>query len=481
MKQSKYFNRVGLVEQKFKKLMKKKLSNKKIKGESSIKKEINKFQKKLIYKKLDKTNTFRKKNNITINNNINNIINNIMINTSDKRAIFKTTNNSQSKLKEELNRPLKNKSDIRMNFLSLKKKKTISRNKANNQNNFTSNNCLNVLSFNNRIWKQTSFIQKRNKKGQRNFQKINNSINNKFNLTTNSKSLFNNSINVSINESSKKYKIIPFNTHNNFDNSLRNKLFGISKNKLIKREMENKIKKVFLGRNLIKKNNNPSLIKLNNRYNTKKTTSKEDSKNKSKNINKFISKNTNKTTIYKKNNSKIDKINKNNQNISKKNFQDNISLNNKKINANYNKINEYMKKKFNNLNINIINKKIFNKYHGKNNYNNYINLNINHNITSNINENKNKIEDIEKNDSKLNKIKEGKIKSNISSLDNTIKFSQSTTKVEDEGELGLDEVKDIIIYYNLNEETQKYYLFMKNDYIDFLQKEKNKYLNFFST
>ena len=140
-----------------------------------------------------------------------------------------------------------------------------------------------------------------------------------------------------------------------------------------------------------------------------------------------------------------------------------------------------MKKKFNNLNINIINKKIFNKYHGKNNYNNYINLNINHNITSNINENKNKIEDIEKNDSKLNKIKEGKIKSNISSLDNTIKFSQSTTKVEDEGELGLDEVKDIIIYYNLNEETQKYYLFMKNDYIDFLQKEKNKYLNFFST
>ena len=39
--------------------------------------------------------------------------------------------------------------------------------------------------------------------------------------------------------------------------------------------MENKIKKVFLGRNLIKKNNNPSLIKLNNRYNTKKLPQKK--------------------------------------------------------------------------------------------------------------------------------------------------------------------------------------------------------------
>ena len=42
MKQSKYFNRVGFIEQKFKKLMKEKLSNKKIKSESSIKKEVNK-------------------------------------------------------------------------------------------------------------------------------------------------------------------------------------------------------------------------------------------------------------------------------------------------------------------------------------------------------------------------------------------------------------------------------------------------------
>ena len=87
-------------------------------------------------------------------------------------------------------------------------------------------------------------------------------------------------------------------------------------------------------------------------------------------------------------------------------------------------------------------------------------------IKNNINININKNNEIEKN-------KE-------SSLDETIKFSKCSSKVEDEGELGLDEVKDIIVYYNLNNEVRnKNYLFKKKDYNDFIEKGKYKYLKFF--
>ena len=77
------------------------------------------------------------------------------------------------------------------------------------------------------------------------------------------------------------------------------------------------------------------------------------------------------------------------------------------------------------------------------------------------------------------KNKKEKIKNNNSSLNDTIKFSKSTTKIEDEGELGLDDVRDIIIYYNLSKELIKDYLFEKNDYINFLQKKGKKYLRIF--
>ena len=477
MFQKKDFNNLGFGEQKSKNLTKEKLNNKKVKVESSNNKEINKFLKKLISKRLTKINTFsKKKNNITINNNINNIINNIMINTSDKRRMFRTSNNSQSRFKEELDRPFKYKNNITVNFLSIMKKKNISRNKDFNPSNLTNNNSLNLLTFNNRIWKQTSFIQKRNKKRQRNFQKINSSINSKFNLTSNNKSILNSSINVSINESSKKYKIIPFNTHNNFDNSMRNKLLGFSKNNFIKREKEYKMKKTFNGKTFIKKYD-PHSIKLNNRYNTKKSISKENSKNKPKNINNVSSKNNCKAIINNKNNYKKDKINQNVQILSRKNIQNSFVLNNRKINANYKKVNEDMKKKINKLNINIINKKISNKYQR----NNDLKLNINNNTVTIINERKNKIYGKEKNDSILIQKKSEKLESKNSSLDNTVKFSKSSSKIEDEGELGLDEVKDIIIYYKLNGETQKNYLFTKKDYIDFIKEGKNKYLNFFFT
>ena len=58
--------------------------------------------------------------------------------------------------------------------------------------------------------------------------------------------------------------------------------------------------------------------------------------------------------------------------------------------------------------------------------------------------------------------------------------NNATTKIEEEGELGLDEVKDLIIYFKLNKETNKDYLFKKNDYIDFIKNSKKRYVNFFT-
>ena len=58
MFQKKDFNNLGFGEQKSKNLTKEKLNNKKVKVESSNNKEINKFLKKLISKRLTKINTF---------------------------------------------------------------------------------------------------------------------------------------------------------------------------------------------------------------------------------------------------------------------------------------------------------------------------------------------------------------------------------------------------------------------------------------
>lgn len=68
-----------------------------------------------------------------------------------------------------------------------------------------------------------------------------------------------------------------------------------------------------------------------------------------------------------------------------------------------------------------------------------------------------------------------------SSFSETIKFSECSSKTEQEGELGLDEVKDIIIYYDFTNDimNKKFYLFKKNDYSDFSKNRKKKYLDFF--
>ena len=98
-----------------------------------------------------------------------------------------------------------------------------------------------------------------------------------------------------------------------------------------------------------------------------------------------------------------------------------------------------------------------------------------------------KLEKVEKEEKEEKEEKDGNVKENEdafikkdSSLDDTIKFSKCSSKVEDEGELGLEEVKDIIIYYNLGTDlASKNYLFKKNDYKSFIEKGKYKYINFF--
>ena len=66
-----------------------------------------------------------------------------------------------------------------------------------------------------------------------------------------------------------------------------------------------------------------------------------------------------------------------------------------------------------------------------------------------------------------------------SSLNKTVAFSNNTTKIEEEGMLKIDEVRDIIIYYNLNKESYKDYLFEKFDYNFFIKKKMKKYFKFF--
>ena len=58
-------------------------------------------------------------------------------------------------------------------------------------------------------------------------------------------------------------------------------------------------------------------------------------------------------------------------------------------------------------------------------------------------------------------------------------LSLYTTKVEEEGMLELNEVKDLIIYYKLDKESDKNYLFAKNDYSNFIQNRMKKYLGFY--
>jgi hypothetical protein len=469
MKNTKLYSRIS--DKKFQILIKERLA-KNIQNESFIKKDKNGLKKNYNLKLQNKkNNNSRKRNNITINNSINNVINNITINTnhaSQKTQNFLTINNSTSRDRVELDRLSKNKKDKKMSILSLKKNKIISRNKPLKYNINNSNSSLNY-SFNNRILKYTSFVASKNKKFPINIKKMNIWRNKKLKLITN-KSLMNNSMNISINEHDKK-SMNPLNTTvNHLDNFWRNKFFFIGKNRLIKKEMQHKIKKALADKPWIQKNSH-SIIDLSNRYNIKKSISKKKEQNQPKYINNFPSRNSIKNAINNINNKSITMKNqsKNNiQNLSQTTTQINCILNNKhNISGNL---------KINNINNNkpdftIKDKKNFNKY----------NFKKPEQIINNININKSRDEIEEK------EMNEPIIEDNInemtnninSSLDNTIKFSINSSKVEDEGELGIDEVRDIIVYYKLDEEKNKNYLFENNDYIDFIKSGKNIYLKYF--
>lgn len=454
MKQMKYY--VRLDNQKLQFLMKEKeklrkklksgsLNNK---GKKNIQKNKNNSR-----KIMNKNFNTEIRNNIIINNSINNVLNNITINTnqsSEKYSNNITGNNSKHKLRDKLFHPFSNKKDIRMSFISLIQKKNMSRNVSLNHTiNNSSNHSYNFMSLNSKKFKPKSFYNKINKNETMKLEKIN-SINKKFNLVVN-KTLMNSSNNYSINENMKKQMIIPFYS-NKIDNSMRNTFFGIGNNKLLKKEIENKIRNVFDHKGKIKKSIN--IINMN--LNKKKLIKQNISQNKSdKNNNNIFKKNNFLKTENNENlNNNMNDIKKFKQNFIIKRFK--LNINNNYINKNESKLR--IKKKKNNNNL------ISDKNNQKLNDKDKISIN-----------------DKEINKSKTKKIKKDKIINSNSSLDNTLQFSKYSSKAgrESEGELSLDEVKDIIIYFKLNKESKKDYLFKKEDYIEFLQKRKKKYFKFF--
>ena len=407
-------------------------------------------------KKINKKNDFLlkrfNKNNITINNSINNIINNIIITNHplEKKPKYTTANNSKSK---KAHHPFVRKRNTKTNFLSLMKEHGISRNKTINNSKHSNNSFLNFMSYFNKIGKEPSFTI--NKLKNENLVKYKR---NKYIDLTNNKSLYNNSINNSIKETFKKNVNISLKTIN-FEGSLRNKLYRAGKDKLKEKELEKKIKNAILGTN---KNIHP-IKRLNNIKKEKKIE-----------FNKINKLNLNKNNLINSSNLGINKNKTLNDLFVKRLKYKNINSNNNKTNININNNHEIPNyKKFNEKN-----KKINSFYNiifkdGKNEKSFKI-------AKKNI-ENKSELENDEKelNKSIINQNKIEKIKNNDLSVNNTIKFSKSTMKTEVEGELGLDEVQDIIIYYKLNKEINKDYLFKKNDYIEFLQKRKKRYLRFF--
>ena len=189
-------------------------------------------------------------------------------------------------------------------------------------------------------------------------------------------------------------------------------------------------------------------------------------------INSFQS-NFNKTQEI-QNTSKIRKNPENNKSIKEKN-NNNKTKNNKNINI---KITN--DEKINNNNNN--NKKT-------NNNNNSINKNYKSNeiIKDNIIINKEEENNIKNNINKLsqNDLESLEVNQNISNIDI---FDERENYFEDDdneesdnsGVLAYDEVRDIIVYYDMGDLNKKQgFLFEKDDYKNFINGKKNNYLNFF--
>ena len=414
---------------------------------------------------INKSNyNFNKKNNITINNSINHITNNITINNNsinNSKNFYRTNNNSISKPKETNFQNYKSymdKKNVKIE-ISLKKPLNFSRN-GHNSFTFNTNKSLYYLSVNNKMKKNPSFQNNNNiiknkhaKYKLKLLYKIPNNKNlnlqNISNYICNRNKINNNSIynltNNSINENNKRAKN---NSKNSTTNNSTNKVnsFFNRKSELYLKESNDKKISIRINKNINKFNNLNNKINNNNNklydeYILQRIIHKKN-KNTSNNIKKFrlrgnansISNNTN--NIYSDTNSNIQ--------ISK--YVNNFLYKSKQLNINNN-----------------------NQESSKNRV-----YSSNYDIDDNDNDNKNEFQKETKNEKNKEQERED------SSLDDTIKFSKCSSKVEEEGELGLDEVKDIIVYFNLNDGVEnKNYLFKKNDYNDFLEKKKYKYLKFF--
>ena len=71
------------------------------------------------------------------------------------------------------------------------------------------------------------------------------------------------------------------------------------------------------------------------------------------------------------------------------------------------------------------------------------------------------------------------IKENIKEEKINTGLSTYTTKIEEDGLLELNQVQDLIIYYKLDKESGKDYLFKENDYANFMENRMKKYLSFY--
>ena len=132
-----------------------------------------------------------------------------------------------------------------------------------------------------------------------------------------------------------------------------------------------------------------------------------------------------------------------------------------------------------------------------NNFNEYMRLrskkNRKHNTTSNIESEINNNNKNQRNEKQFNKkfaksydyIPEENVKNeNKDEIIENNKFKdeqyQNSSSKKEEGELGIEDVKDIIIYFPFhNENKNNKYLFYKNDYNLFKCNKKNNYLDFF--
>ena len=429
----------------FKTLNNEKLDNKIVNNKSNI------FSKKKFYannvsaKNLGNQNDLlfkRNINNIIINNSINNVINKLEV---VSRNYYNNSNLEYFTLNSSFRSNINNnyfptRKNIKSNLSSIIKGKNILSKRT------SKNYSIDSLYFNssiNKIRKNPSFYMSRITNAYIMSTK-NNHMKNYSNLISNNISLYNNSINSPINKSIRNHTNI-LSYHNKLESFLKNKYSYIRKYQVKKNGLNKKIQKAVLKMNKIL----PIRIKFNYIINKKKLNLKNF------NINKpnYLSKNKNKTLA----NMLSKNLKKYNTNLINNNCKNSID-------------NNYLVHKYNN-------------YFGEENYLKTIfkDEKNQHNIEiiKHNKQNKNIVEKNKKIEFKEAVSKRENDKNYYSNLSKTFEYSNNSTKSKDEGIFEIDEIRDLIIYYDLNKELNKVYLFEKFDYNIFIKKKMKKYVLFF--